>query len=90
MNGNYNLIKDYSENVSNVSAAQTIFHSWFDVNAELKVTLTKATTYLYRFYGVFSGNTYYGDYRSFTNNRNGCTYTVHYEGHRGQGAPADR
>lgn len=88
--GNYNLIKDYSENVSNVSAAQTIFHSWFDVNAELKVTLTKATTYLYRFYGVFSGNTYYGDYRSFTTTGTVATYTVHYDANRGTGAPADQ
>ena len=88
--GNYNLIKDYYENVSNVTASQTTFHSWFDMNAELKVTLTKATTYIYRFYGVFSQNTYYGDYRSFTTTGTVETHVVHFDANGGTGAPADQ
>lgn len=50
-----NQIKKYSENVSNVSASQTSYHSWFDINSELKVTLTPGTTYKYQFFGVFNG-----------------------------------
>lgn len=48
-------IKKYSENVTNVSASLTSYHSWFDINSELGVTLTPGTTYKYRFFGTFNG-----------------------------------
>lgn len=52
---NGSQIKKYSENVSNVSASLTTYHSWFDINAELGVTLTPGTTYKYKFFGTFNG-----------------------------------
>lgn len=48
-------IKKHSENVSNVGKSTTTYHSWFDINSELGVTLTPGTTYKYRFFGVFNG-----------------------------------
>lgn len=48
-------IKKYSENVSNVGKSTTTYHSWFDINSELGVTLTPGTTYKYRFFGTFNG-----------------------------------
>lgn len=48
-------IKKYSENVTNVSASLTSYHSWFDINSELGVTLTPGTLYKYRFFGTFNG-----------------------------------
>ena len=39
---------------------------WYDVNKELKYTLSQGTTYYYRFYGVINGKTYYDEYKSFT------------------------
>ena len=52
---NNNLIKKYIENVSNVSNAQTKYHSWYDIQAELGVTLTPGTLYTYKFFGIFDG-----------------------------------
>ena len=52
---NGNLIKKHTENISNVSAAQTKFHVWYDINKELGITLTQGTTYQYKFFGVFNG-----------------------------------
>lgn len=48
-------IKKYSENVSNVGKSTTTYHSWFDINSELGVTLTPGTTYKYQFFGTFNG-----------------------------------
>lgn len=62
-------IKNYSENVTNVSKSNTNFHSWFDVNKELKVTLSRGTTYKYKFYAVIDGETYWSDEFSFTTSR---------------------
>lgn len=50
-----NQIKKYTEKVSNVSSSTTSYHSWYDINAELGVTLTPGTTYKYQFFGVFDG-----------------------------------
>lgn len=61
-----NLIKDYKENISNVSSTNTNFHAWYDINSELGLTLTAGTTYKYRFYTVVDGTTYYGETYSFT------------------------
>ena len=52
---NGSLIKRHIENVSNVSASQTKYHSWYDIQAELGLTLTPGTTYKYRFFGIFDG-----------------------------------
>lgn len=63
---NGNLIKDHKENISNVGVSNTNFHTWYDINSELGITLTGGTTYKYRFYTVVDGVTYYGDTYSFT------------------------
>lgn len=61
------LIKKHSENVSGVVGnSTTVFHSWYDVNSEVGVTLKPGTTYKYQFYGVFDGETIYGSTYSFT------------------------
>lgn len=60
------LIKKYTENVSNVGANTTSYHSWYDINAEAGVTLTPGTTYGYQFFGVFNGTEVKGTKYSFT------------------------
>lgn len=52
---NASVLKKYSESVSNVSNSTTTYHSWFDINKELGVTLTPGTDYSYQFFGVFNG-----------------------------------
>ncbi len=59
-------LKKYTEDVKNVSASQTSYHSWYDVNSEIGCTLTPGTTYKYQFFGVFNGNTVTGPVYSFT------------------------
>lgn len=61
-----NLKKKHSEKVSNVSASSTKYHSWYDVNKEIGVTLTPGTTYKYKFYGIFNGEEIQGSTYSFT------------------------
>lgn len=59
-------IKRYTENISNVGANTTKYHSWYDINSEVGVTLTPGTTYQYRFFGVFNGQEKMGSLNSFT------------------------
>lgn len=65
-NADGSLIKRYVENVSNVGNSTTLYHSWYDINAEVGVTLTPGTTYKYRFFGVFDGKEIKGGEYSFT------------------------
>ena len=48
-------LKKYTEKVSNVGASTTTYHSWYDINSEVKYTLTPGTTYKYKFWGTFNG-----------------------------------
>ena len=59
------LVKKYSEKVTNVPASQTKYHSWYDVNKELGVTLKKDHPYQYAFFGVFNGVEVVGSKFSF-------------------------
>lgn len=59
-------IKKYTESVSNVANSTTTYHSWYDMNSEVKVTLTPGTTYKYQFFGVFNGVEVKGGIYSFT------------------------
>ncbi len=59
-------IKKYTESVSNVANSTTTYHSWYDINAEVGVTLTPGTTYKYQFFGVFDGVEVEGGTYSFT------------------------
>lgn len=63
---NGELIKDHKETITNVSASNTGFHTWYDINKELGITLNAGTDYKYRFYTIVDGKTYYGDPYSFT------------------------
>ncbi len=66
MDANGNVLKNYSENISNVGKNTTLFHSWYDINKELGYTLSKGTTYKYKFFTVVDGVRYEGATRSFT------------------------
>lgn len=59
-------IKKYTESVSNVGSSTTTYHSWYDINSEVGVTLTPGTTYKYQFFGVFDGGEVEGGTYSFT------------------------
>ncbi|MDR3765633.1 MAG: S-layer homology domain-containing protein [Butyricicoccus sp.] len=59
-------IKRYVENISNVGVNTTKYHSWYNINSEVGVTLTPGTTYQYRFFGVFNGVEKQGSLFSFT------------------------
>ncbi|MGN1008435.1 MAG: InlB B-repeat-containing protein, partial [Butyricicoccus sp.] len=59
-------LKKYTENVSNVAASTTTYHSWYDINSEVGVTLTPGTKYQYKFFGVFNGVEVSGSTYSFT------------------------
>ena len=59
-------IKKYTESVSNVANSTTTYHSWYDINAEVGVTLTPGITYKYQFFGVFDGVEVKGSTYSFT------------------------
>lgn len=63
---NGKLIKEHREAVSNVGKNTTSFHSWYDINKEVGVTLDSGTTYQYRFFTVVNGSTYQGQMYSFT------------------------
>ncbi len=65
MDANGNVLKNYSENISNVGRNTTLFHSWYDINKEVGYTLTKGTTYKYKFFTVVDGVRYEGAVRSF-------------------------
>lgn len=59
------LIKRHIENISNVPATQTRYHSWYDINKELGVTLTSGTYYKYKLFGIFDGQEIVSDMYSF-------------------------
>ena len=58
-------LKTFTENVSNVSNSTTTYHSWYDIQKEVGLTLTPGTTYYYQFFGVFDGTEVQGSRRSF-------------------------
>ena len=62
---NGSLIKRHSENISNVGSSTTKYHSWYDMQGEVGITLTPGTTYKYAFFGVFDGQEIKGDTYSF-------------------------
>lgn len=59
------VIKSYNEAVS-VGDSTTVYHSWYDVNKELGLTLEAGTTYGYKFFGVFDGVKVSGPRMTFT------------------------
>ena len=61
-----NLIKEYSETITNVGDSLTSFHAWYDINSEVGVTLTPGTTYSYRITTTINGKNYVGKAYSFT------------------------
>ncbi|MBQ4086815.1 MAG: InlB B-repeat-containing protein [Clostridia bacterium] len=65
MDANGTVLKNYSENISNVGKNTTLFHSWYDINEEVGYTLKEGTTYKYKFFTVVDGVRYEGATRSF-------------------------
>ena len=61
-----NLIKEYSETITNVGDSLTSFHAWYDINSEVGVTLTPGTTYSYRITTTINGKNYVGEAYFFT------------------------
>ncbi len=84
------VIKDYSEKVTNVGASTTVFHSWYDINKELGVTLSPGTTYRYRFYAVVNGKTFYGNTYSFQTTGSAPTYTLNFDPAGGTVSPTSK
>lgn len=84
------VIKDYSEKVTNVGASTTVFHSWYDINKELGVTLSPGTTYRYRFYAVVNGKTFYGNTYSFQTTGSAPTYTLSFDPAGGTVSPTSK
>ena len=60
------VLKKYTESVSTVTPAQTTYHSWYDINKEVGLTLEPGTTYGYQFFGVFNGVEVKGAKQTFT------------------------
>ena len=67
------LINRFTYKNTNVSASQTMFHVWWDFNAEVGITLTPGTTYRYRFTAETSIGNFTGDLLSFTTKGNSPT-----------------
>lgn len=65
MDANGNVLKNHTENVTNVGNSLTLFHSWYDINREIGYTLSKGTTYKYKFFTVVDNVRYEGETRSF-------------------------
>jgi len=67
MNADGSLLKRYTEDITGVVGKNTtVFHSWYDINTEVGVTLSPGTTYKYRFFTVVDGTTFEGSTYSFT------------------------
>ncbi len=82
MDANGNVLKNHTENVSNVGKSLTLFHSWYDINLELGYTLTKGTTYKYKFFTVADGVRYEGETRIFKT-LGKSTYTIYFDANGG-------
>lgn len=52
------------------------YQVYFKINEELGVTLTPDTTYLYQFYAVVNGTTYWSDCSAFTTNPSSAVITA--------------
>ena len=50
----------------NCDRSESKFNMWYDINAELGITLEPGTTYQYQFYVVYDGVEYDGSVESFT------------------------
>lgn len=69
-------IKDHRERVTNVSASTTVFHTWYDIQKELGVTLKPGTTYIYQFYVVVDNQTFRGEQYKLTTKGDPASYTA--------------
>ncbi|MBQ8264654.1 MAG: InlB B-repeat-containing protein [Oscillospiraceae bacterium] len=85
------VIKKYTDDVTGlVKKSTTVFHSWYDINEELGVTLTPGTTYKYQFFAVVNGKTFYGNTYSFTTTGTRPSYTVSFNANGGSVSPASK
>ncbi len=78
------VIKTYTDDVTGIVGKNTtVFHSWYDINEEVGVTLTPGTTYKYRFFAVVNDKTFMGDTYSFTTTGTRPGYTVSFNANGG-------
>lgn len=89
MDANGNVLKNYSESISNVGKNTTLFHSWYDINKEVGYTLSKGTTYKYKFFTVVDGVRYEGATRSFTT-KGDAYYNVYFDANGGTCATSSK
>ena len=69
-NGDWNnCVCDKTFKVTNVSNSSTYFHTWFDIQDELGITLDPNTTYKYKIYTNIDGTKYGSDYWSLTTSK---------------------
>lgn len=74
------VIKTYTDDVTGiVGKSTTVFHSWYDINEEVGVTLTPGTTYKYQFFARVNGKLFYGNTYSFTTTGTRPGYTVSFD-----------
>lgn len=76
-----NLLKECKESISNLSS-HSVVNLYYDVNKELKYTLKKGTKYMYQFFAVINGTTYYSATETFTT-KGANTLSVYYNANGG-------
>lgn len=83
-------LKNYYEAITNVSASNTSFHSWFNTYTDMGLVLDPGTTYKYKFYVIVNGETYEGSTYSFTTTGTKPTpvvyHAISYYGNGGAGS----
>ena len=68
-NGNY--ITTGTDEGGTLKPKNGVINAWYNINPDpnnqdIQMSLTKGTTYRYRFWAKYGGQTYYGDFKSFT------------------------
>jgi len=85
------LLKRHTDDITGVVGKNTtVFHSWYDINKEVGVTLSPGTTYKYRFFAVVDGITFEGDTYSFTTKGSRTSFNVYFNANGGSVSPASK
>ena len=85
------LLKRHAENITGVVGKNTtVFHSWYDINKEVGVTLSPGTTYKYRFFAVVDGITFEGDTYTFTTKGPKSDFKVYFDANGGSVSTASK
>jgi len=85
------LLKQHTEDIRGIVGKNTtVFHSWYDINKEVGVTLNPGTTYKYRFFAVVDGITFEGDTYTFTTSGPKNSFTVYFDANGGSVSPTSK